>query len=1047
MRPDSPRVFTIPASAPFLRTMIAALLDGRLIEGFPKSRDPLELARATLYVSTRRAARLARDAFVEATGGAAILPRIVSVGDIDEDEIVFAHAATGGIAAEALQCPDALDGMARKILLAEMIGEWAVRPEARTEQGVPLVASNPASILALADDLARLFDDMTTREVSWDKLKELVPDDLDVYWQQTLKFLDHARAEWPKRLAERAAIDPMKRRDLLIAAETKRLKEHPQGPVIAAGSTGSIPSTAALIATIAHLPHGAVVLPGLDTDLDAPSWDRIGGDDDETSSVHGHPQFALHGLLQRIGIAREAVEILGAAEHHGRERLVSEALRPADATDKWKERLDESGFIAKAESAMANLSVMAAANAEDEALGIAIALREAIDDGSKESHSRRAALITPDRALARRVLAALARWNVAVDDSGGDALADTSAGIFARLAAEVALGSFEPVPLLALLKHPLLRLHGHPSGHLPAIETLERAVLRGPRPRPGSAGLAQALRELRQQKDNLHPADPRRTLSDEELGKAEALVASLSEALAPLETLPPQAIPFAAIAGLHEQVIGNLSKDWAGKSIPFSEKDRDAKKLLEIFSEIDNAECPDALKLKPADYQEAFEAIIAGQIVRWPAKPESRVRILGPLEARLQQADRVVLGGLVEGIWPPDPKTDPWLSRPMRRKLGLDLPERRIGLSAHDFAQALGAKEVVLSYSSKREGAPTVLSRFVQRLAAVAGSTRWQQAQDRGAHYLAWGRSLDDPASPAKPCPRPQPKPPREVRPTSLSVTEIEHWLRDPYTIYAKHILKLRALDAIDTAPGASDRGTFIHDAIGKFSQKFATSLPDDPLKELLACGREAFAAVEAYPDARAFWWPRFERIARWFVDWEVGRHSSASVIFSEIQGAHEFDVGGRTFRLRVRADRIERLKEGRYAVLDFKTGTPPTDKQVMSGLAPQLTLETAILRAGGFRGIEAGLSVAEVAYVRLNGGEPAGQHLPKEFDKSSPDQEADKALASLTEVARKFEDPQTAYLSFTRPQWIGRTYSDYDHLARVKEWSATGGEAEFELE
>jgi ATP-dependent helicase/nuclease subunit B len=285
------------------------------------------------------------------------------------------------------------------------------------------------------------------------------------------------------------------------------------------------------------------------------------------------------------------------------------------------------------------------------------------------------------------------------------------------------------------------------------------------------------------------------------------------------------------------------------------------------------------------------------------------------------------------------------------------------------------------------------------------------------------------------------------VRPSSLSVTEIEHWLRDPYTIYAKHILQLIALDPVDSPPGAADRGTFIHDAIGKFSEKYADGLPADPLKELLACGREAFAAVEAYPDARALWWPRFERIARWFVDWDKGRRANAAAILTERGGAHEFDVGGRIFRLRTRADRIEQLSDGRHAVLDFKTGMPPTDRQVAAGLAPQLTLEAAILRRGGFKDIAAAEHIAELAYVRLNGGEPPGEHQERQFKNSTPDQEAEKALASLIDVARRFENPDEPYRSFTRPQWIGRTYSDYDHLARVKEWSATGGEVEFDFE
>jgi ATP-dependent helicase/nuclease subunit B len=1044
MARESPNVFTIPASAPFLRTLIRALLDGKLVNGSALSDDPLALANVTLYLPTQRACRLARDTFLDVLGkDAALLPRLVPIGGIDEDEIVLAEAAAGPLAAHALACPEAVGAIERTLLLAELIRAWAEQPRVRTEREVRLVASNPASIFALAGDLGRLMDDFITRDADWNKLDGLVPADLDQYWQLTLEFLGIARDAWPKTLAGRGKIESAERQKLLIAAETNRLARAAAGPVIAAGSTGSTPATANLLATIARLPHGAVVLPGLDTDLDTPSWEQIGSDDKDAPHAYGHPQFALHGLLRQIGITRDAVTILGTRGEHGREQLLSEALRPAGATEHWESHLRDKTFDARAAAAMSGISVIAAAHAEDEALGIAVALRETVDDGTPESRSRTAALITPDRALARRVIAALARWNVPVDDSGGDGLGATPAGTFARLAAQVALGGGEPVPLLALLKHPLLRLGAHAFAHKRAIETLEFAVLRGPRPGPGTAGLKQALSAFARERDSLHHSDPRNAIAPEQLASAETLVEKLAAALAPLEQSPPSPRPFAELVAQHRDVIAALSKDSNGDSAAFAPRAADTEKLLAFFSEVEQADCDNRFPLKPSDYAEAFQTAIASRQVRRPGAPNARVRILGPLEARLLQADRVVLGGLVEGVWPPDPQTDPWLSRPMRRQLGLDLPERRIGLTAHDFAQALGAENVVLSYAAKRDGAPTVMSRFLQRLAAVAGQERWKQAVDRGNAYLDWGRSLDEPDGEARPCERPAPRPPREARPTALTVTEIEHWLRDPYTIYARHVLGLRALDVIDASPGAADRGTFIHEAIGNFSRHHAAGLPADPLNELLAFGRRAFAAVEAYPDARAFWWPRFERIARWFIAWETQRRANVSAVITEMRAAHEFPVGERTFRLIARADRIEQLSDGRYAVLDFKTGQPPGDREVAAGLAPQLTLEAAILRRGGFKGIPADVSLAELVYVRLSGGEPAGKDKAINFSKSTPNEKADEALTNLKKVAEEFEKPETAYLSFARPKWVGRTYSDYDHLARVKEWSATGGQIE----
>jgi ATP-dependent helicase/nuclease subunit B len=424
-------------------------------------------------------------------------------------------------------------------------------------------------------------------------------------------------------------------------------------------------------------------------------------------------------------------------------------------------------------------------------------------------------------------------------------------------------------------------------------------------------------------------------------------------------------------------------------------------------------------------------------VVRRPGLPGRRVRILGTIEARLTDSDRVVLGGLVEGTWPPETRTDAWLSRPMRRELGLDLPERRIGLSAHDFAQMLGAPEVIVTHAAKLAGAPTVPSRFVQRLAAVAGE-RWKAAVARGDAYLEWARDLDRPEK-VKAAERPAPKPPRAARPTGLSVTEIEHWLRDPYTIYAKHILRLAPLDAVDTPPGARDRGTVMHGAIGDFTKLFAAGLPADPVRELLKLGREKFAALDEYPEARAFWWPRFMRIARWFAEWERVRRSDITAILAEIGGKIEIPVGERTFTLRGVADRIERLTDGGYIILDYKTGGAPTDKQVRTGLAPQLTLEAAMLRNGGFKDIAAGGSIAALAYVKLRGARPPGEYVPIDFKEDTANSQADHALARLTELAMKFEDESAPYLSLVHPMWTTH-YGDYDHLARVKEWSMMGG-------
>jgi ATP-dependent helicase/nuclease subunit B len=1044
------RVFSVPVSVPFLRSVIAALVDGRLVEGFEARAHPERLAQATLYLPTRRAGRMAREIFLdELNADAAVLPRIIALGDIDEDELAFAQAASPGLA--ALDIAPAMDGLQRRLLLARLIGTWAKQIRPSNPAQVPLVTGGPDSTLALADDLARLMDDMVTRKVDWGALDGLAPEAFDKYWQLTLEFLGIARKFWPDILRTHGRIEPAARRDLLIEAEAARLTAHHDGPVIAAGSTGSMPVTAKFLHAVANLPQGAVVLPGLDTDLDDEAWQSIGGirgadGQYTTQPSSNHPQFAMHALLRRFGIKRGDVEILGEVAPHGRDVLASEAMRPSNATAHWHRRLAEPDIVEKIARGMKDLAVIQAANPEMEALAIAVAMREA------RHLNKSAALVTPDRALARRVMAALGRWNLLFDDSGGDALMDISAGIFARLAAEAVANQLEPPTLLALLKHPLCRLGGAEGAFRRAVETLELVLLRGTRPQAGSKGLrhdfesfrAELAKLNRDEPSSLHKSEPRTRVRDNELERAQELIGLLQTALAPLESLAASSQhDFAALAERHRDVLINLSRDEHGVALAF--EGHQGSVLASAFDDLLGETAPSGLMVALGDYPQVFQTAFGDRVVRRPEVANAELRIYGPLEARLTQSDRVILGGLVEGVWPPAPRVDPWLSRPMRHALGLDLPERRIGLSAHDFAQLLGARDVILSHAAKVGGAPAVASRFLHRLEAVAGDERWQAAIAAGEHYVRYAGELDRPDE-IKPVSQPEPKPPRSARPLKLSVTAIEDWLRDPYTIYAKYILRLEPLDPVDMPLSAADRGSAIHDALGEFTQTYSTTLPDNPAMALRLIGEKYFAPLMERPEARALWWPRFQRIAAWFANWEIARRGDIGAIAAEIRGEISIRLDNeRSFVLSARADRIERRRDGSYVILDYKTGQPPTGKQVRMGLSPQLTLEAAILREGGFESIPAGSSVSEFSYVRLSGNNPPGEQKPLELKirpndtPQAPDAAADYARQQLEILIRTFDDEAQGYTSLNLPMWTSR-YGSYDDLARIKEWSAAGG-------
>lgn len=970
-------VFTIAPGLPFVDVLADHLL--READG-----DPLRLAEMVVLLPNRRACRALKDAFLRLSQGRPLLlPRLKPL-EPDPDDLSDLDL----LAPEGLDLPQPIPPAERHLVLTRLVLEMGAG-----RGGQP---PSPDQAARLARELGDLLDSVLIEEVPFDRLSSLVPDDYAAHWQITIDFLKIVTQHWPALLGGR--IDHQDWVNRVLDARAALWRAHPpEHRVVAAGSTGSRPATARLLATVAALPRGMVVLPGLDLHMDAESWDAL---------EESHPQFALRHLLERLSLPRRAVRPLSPRPdpRAARSALLAEALRPAATCEAWR-------LPREFPQALDGVSLLTAPGAREEAGAIALALRQAL-----ENRDQTAALVTPDRDLARRVAAELERWDIAIDDSAGRPLLLTEPGAFLRLLARAVAEDFAPHATLALAKHPLAAAGLDPARFRTLARRLETGkVLRGPRPAPGLGGLRAACGA---------DAGLIRWLDAVESALAPLLAVTARDQAPLAELLRAHMEAAEALAASHDSAGPlRLWRGEAGEALALA-----CGELAEALARVGDMFPP----LPPRHYAPLFDELLSGRVVRpvWGRHP--RLFIWGPMEARLQHADLMILAGLNEGTWPAEAEADPWMSRPMRKAFGLPAPERRIGQSAHDFAQAFAAPRVLLSRASRSEGTPTVPSRWLMRLKTVTDARKLTFAAEEW-EWLAWHALVDRPAERVR-VERPAPRPPVECRPRKLSVTEVETWMRDPYGIYAKKVLGLKALDPIDADPGAADYGSMVHKAVEEFLNQFPDALPEDSLDRLLAIGREVFAPALTRPGIWAFWWPRFRAVAHWLVAQERARRPELARIHTEIKGELELAGPAGPFLLHARADRVDERKDGTLALIDYKTGMPPSAKEVAAGYAPQLPLEAAIARFGGFAGIRPA-EVSQMLYWRLKGGTPGGEEKSAGPD---PRRLTDEALDGLAGLIAAFDDPATPYEARPHPDRAPK-YSDYLHLARVKEWASAG--------
>jgi ATP-dependent helicase/nuclease subunit B len=945
-------VFTIEQDLPFLKTLAAELWQRTGGDGF-------KLSQHMIFLPTRRACRLLGIAFAEvANGKPVLLPRMRPLGDIDEDEMAFADDAN----------PDhlpAIPPLKRLMLLTQQVK--------RREPGL----SWDQAALA-AEALAKFLDQVEIENCDIADLPKLVQDQqLAQHWQETLLFLEIVTKHWPDILKERGFQDPVTRRNAIMQAQAEVWqKAPPQHPVIAAGSTGTIPSTAALLNVIASLPQGAVILPGLDRNIENEAWEAL----DET-----HPQHSMKKLLERMKIYRKDVKPFSLAPQPrpARVRLLSESMRPAKLTDAWRQlqgKLDT--------TAIEGLTRLTLDHPQEEAQVIALRLRQLL-----ETPQKTAAFVTGDRNLASRVASLLQRWCIKIDDSGGAPVLNLPVGAFLNLVLAASSPYAGAVNLLALLKHPFAACGLSPADCRAKARRAEVQMRKIEEDKFDE--LRKILRPLTQ---DWHTALPLPERIKKHIDVAEAIAASDTERGADR---------------LWQDESGEDAADW------LHEWQQAASDLEPLSGE---------------DYLALFSSLAARKTLRSARTTHPRLSILGTLEARLCDADLVILGGMNEGTWPPDPGFDPWMSRPMREKFKLPQPEYRIGLSAHDFVHLASAKEVMITRSTRADGVPTVPSRFLLQIETVLQASGLASG---GADILApaepwrdWAHALDEPENTA-PCERPAPCPPVDVRPTSLSVTEISTWLRNPYAIYAKHILKLKKLDELDEELDASDKGNMIHEALEQFTRTFPDRMPPDAEERLLALGRHIFAQDKGDPRVKAFWESGFAKIAAWFIEQDRERRAKGiSSVSAEAKGKHQVD----TFTLTGRADRIEKLSDGSVCIVDYKTGGIPKKEEVEAGIEPQLQLLALIAQAGGFEGIQPA-NVAACNYWALKSGKTGCKISPYPQEIESLVEQAETGLKSLIAA---FNDPSIAYEASPRARFQPR-HNDYAHLSRAEEWGKAG--------
>lgn len=984
---SGPQVYSIAAHRGFADALVAGLV--------PRYAEPeLGLARLTLLLPSQRAVRTVTEAFVRLAEGGMLLPRMAVVGDLDLDETLGPLLDP---LLDGADVPPAADPTRRWLRLAEIL---------REVQG----ADSPrgAALLRQAYEAGRTMDRLLVEGIAPDDLLSeavvgLVGDQAAHWSASTRTFLMTQRL-WLAELAARGEVDGPARRNLLFDHAARRWKVRPpEQAIVAAGVTSASPALARLLRVVSELPRGAVILPDLDLALDAEVWDALGTAGKPTEAgdppfgrhdAVTHPQYHLKLLLNRMGMARDEVQPWHrsgpAASPPARSRAISNLFLPPGASARWVDLPED-------QRRLSGVRLMESAHPGEEAQAIAVLIREALTVPEK-----RVALVTPSRTLAQRVIAHLRRWGIEADDTAGAALTQTPAGRLLLLLAEIAAEAAAPVPLVALLGHPLVRPGEARPAWLDKVRALDLA-LRGPRPGPG-------LGFLRKHGEKIDAA----------------WWSEVEDILGPLLVLPdetPLAEWLDLLATVAERLCGEAI--WGGP---------DGRMLAGFVEDLREAARAVGSAVPTRDLPAVLYDAMNRCAVRPPWGGHPRVQIYGLIEARMSRADLAICAALHEGSWPAAPGAEALLPPAVLRHLGVPGGEFRIGLSAHDLAAALGAPEVVLSWARRDEAGPVIPSRFVLRVQAMLGDRLAESHRESEAPRFAL--ALDD-APPAEPYPRPRPDPSPEQRLVAISATALDRLRSDPYQFYASAILGLKALDGLDSEPSAAWKGTAVHAILDRWHK--AGERPG----ALIPLAHEVLDEMSAHPLMRSLWQPRLLKALEW-IEAEMLRQRAEGrrVLATEIRG--EMSFGG--VKVHGQADRIDRLADGSLAVVDYKTGKPPSPRMVEEGFALQLGLLGLIARAGGFANVAG--EPERFEYWSLS-KRPRGQDfgyweepiLEGAKKRGVPrDEFLSRTEAWLNDALNRWIKGREPFTARLNPDYPG--YADYDQLMRLDEWQARGDEA-----